>query len=109
LFAVAILLALAAARPMATVKTPRLQSTVILAMDISNSRGAKDVKPGRIGAAKLTASDFVRKQPSGVKIGVVAFGPSALIVQKPTFDHPAVVKPSTTCPWAAAPHWPMAS
>ena len=93
LFAAALaLLALAAARPMATVKTPRLTSTVILAMDISNSMGAKDVKPSRIGAAKLAARDFVHDQPSSVKIGVVAFGPSALIVQRPTFDHPAVVQ-----------------
>jgi Ca-activated chloride channel family protein len=93
LFAVALaLLAVATARPMATVKTPRLQSTVILAMDISNSMGAKDVKPSRIGAAKLAARDFVRDQPAPVKIGVVAFGPSALIVQTPTFDHPTVVR-----------------
>jgi Ca-activated chloride channel family protein len=93
LFAAALaLLAVAVARPMATVRTPRLQSTVILAMDVSNSMGAKDVKPDRIGAAKLAARDFVRDQPSSVKIGVVAFGPSALIVQNPTFDHPTVLR-----------------
>jgi Ca-activated chloride channel family protein len=86
------LLAVAVARPMATVKTPRLQSTVILAIDVSNSMGAKDVKPSRIGAAKLAARDFVRDQSSSVKIGVVAFGPSALIVQTPTFDHPTVLR-----------------
>ena len=77
---------------MATVKTPRLQATVIVAMDVSNSMGAKDVKPSRIGAAKLAARDFVRDQPSSVKIGVVAFGPSALIVQTPTFDHASVLR-----------------
>jgi Ca-activated chloride channel family protein len=93
LFAAALaLLALAVARPMATVRTPRLEATVILAIDISNSMGAKDIKPSRIGAAKLAARDFVSDQPSSVKIGVVAFGPSALIVQRPTFDHPAVVQ-----------------
>jgi Ca-activated chloride channel family protein len=93
LFALALaLLAVAAARPMATVKTPRLQSTVILAMDVSNSMGAKDVKPSRIGAAKLAARDFVRDQPSSVKIGVVAFGPNAVIVQTPSFDHPTVLR-----------------
>jgi len=86
------LLAVAAARPMATVKTPRLSATVILAMDVSNSMGAKDVKPSRIGAAELAAREFVRAQPSSVKIGVVAFGPSALIVQNPTFDHPAALR-----------------
>jgi Ca-activated chloride channel family protein len=93
LFAVALaLLAVAVARPMATIRVPRLQSTVILAIDVSNSMGAKDVKPSRIGAAKLAASDFVRDQPSSVKIGVVGFGPSALIVQTPSFDHPTVLR-----------------
>ncbi len=85
-------LSVAAARPMATVKTPRLQATVILAMDVSNSMGAKDVEPTRIAAAKVVASDFVHEQPSAVKIGVVAFGPSALIVQTPTSNHPAVLQ-----------------
>ncbi|MGO8864703.1 MAG: vWA domain-containing protein, partial [Acidimicrobiales bacterium] len=93
LFAAALaLLAVAVARPMATVKTPRLSATVILAMDVSNSMGAKDVKPTRIGAAERAARDFVGDQPSSVKIGLVAFGPSAVIVQTPTFDHPTVLR-----------------
>ncbi len=93
LFAAALaLLAVATARPMATVTTPRLESTVILAMDVSNSMGAKDVKPTRIGAAERAARDFVGDQPSSVKIGLVAFGPSAVIVQTPTFDHPTVLR-----------------
>jgi Ca-activated chloride channel family protein len=93
LFALALaLLAVAVARPMATVRTPRLESTVILAMDVSNSMGAKDVKPSRIGAAKLAARDFVRDQPSSVKVGVVAFGPNAVIVRTPSFDHPAALR-----------------
>jgi Ca-activated chloride channel homolog len=92
LFAAALtLLAVAAARPMGTVKAPRLQATVVLAMDVSNSMGAKDVKPSRIGAEKVAAKDFVHDQSSSVKIGVVAFGPSALIVQTPTFDHSTVL------------------
>ena len=86
------LLAVAVARPMATVETPRLESTVILAMDVSNSMGAKDVQPSRIGAAEQAARDFVGDQPSSVKIGLVAFGPSAVIVRTPTFDHPAVLR-----------------
>jgi Ca-activated chloride channel family protein len=86
------LLAVAVARPMATVETPRLESTVILAMDVSNSMGAKDVTPSRIGAAEQAARDFVGDQPSSVKIGLVAFGPSAVIVQTPTFDHPTVLR-----------------
>ena len=85
LFMVALaLLVVASARPMATIKTPRREATVVLAIDVSNSMAATDVKPSRIGAAKIAAEGFVREQPAGVRIGVVAFGPSAVIVQPPT-------------------------
>ncbi|MGD0808969.1 MAG: VWA domain-containing protein [Acidimicrobiales bacterium] len=86
------LLVIASARPMTTVKTPRREATVVLAIDVSNSMAAADIKPSRIAAAKLAAEDFVREQPSGVRIGVVAFGPSAVIVQPPTFDHAVVLQ-----------------
>jgi len=93
LFLVALaLLVVASARPMATVRTPRRQATVVLAIDVSNSMAAADIKPSRIGAAKVAAEDFVREQPAAVRIGVVAFGPSAVIVQPPTFDHAAVLQ-----------------
>jgi Ca-activated chloride channel homolog len=85
------LLGIALAKPMATIHTPRREATVVLAMDISNSMAATDVKPSRIGAAKLAANAFVKYQPSSVRIGVVAFGPSAVIVQPPTTDHAAVL------------------
>jgi Ca-activated chloride channel homolog len=92
LFLVALaLLVVASARPMATIRTPRREATVVLDIDVSNSMAATDIKPSRIGAAKATAEDFVRQQPSGVRIGVVAFGPAAVIVQPPTFDHAAVL------------------
>jgi Ca-activated chloride channel family protein len=81
------LLVIAFARPMATISTPRREATVILAIDVSNSMAARDVKPSRLGAAKAAAGAFVKEQPSSVKIGVVAFGPSAVIVQRPTFSH----------------------
>ena len=93
LFAIALALAaIAVARPMASVKTPRREATVILAMDVSNSMAATDVKPTRIGAAKAAASAFTREQPTSVKIGVVAFGPSAVIVRPATSDHAAVLR-----------------
>ena len=80
------------ARPMATVKTPQRDATVILALDVSNSMKAADVKPTRIEAAKTVARAFVDRQPPAVRIGVVAFGDSAVIVQRPTNAHADVVK-----------------
>jgi Ca-activated chloride channel family protein len=85
------LLVVALARPVATVKTPRRQATVVLAIDVSNSMAATDVKPSRIEAAKTAAVAFVRQQPSGVRIGVVAFGQAAVIVQPPTLAHADVL------------------
>ncbi|HTW08163.1 MAG TPA: VWA domain-containing protein [Acidimicrobiales bacterium] len=86
------MLIVASARPIATVKTVRREATVVLAIDVSNSMAATDVKPSRLGVAKAVAEDFVRQQPAGVQIGVVAFGPSALVVQPPTFDHSAALR-----------------
>ncbi len=81
------LLVVALAKPSTTVSTPRRQGTVILALDVSNSMRATDVKPSRIEAAKAAARAFVNQQPSAVRIGVVAFGDGAVVVQNPTTSH----------------------
>lgn len=87
-----VLLLVGAARPMATVKTPRREGTVILAVDVSNSMKADDIKPSRIEAAKAAAKAFVDRQPPAVRIGVVAFGDGAVVVQTPTNAHIDVEK-----------------
>jgi Ca-activated chloride channel homolog len=87
LLAALAVLVFASARPMTTIRTPKREATVVLAIDVSNSMAATDVKPSRLGAAKMAAQDFVRQQPAGVRIGVVAFGPTAVIVQPPTLAH----------------------
>jgi Ca-activated chloride channel homolog len=93
LFVVALsVLLVGMARPMTTVKTPKREGTVILALDVSNSMRADDVKPSRIEAAKMAARAFVERQPPAVKIGVVAFGDGAVVVQAPTNTHADVVK-----------------
>ncbi|MFP5370934.1 MAG: vWA domain-containing protein [Actinomycetes bacterium] len=80
-------LVVAVARPAATVSTPRREGTVILAVDVSSSMGATDVKPSRIEAARAAATAFVARQPDAVRIGVVAFGNGAVVVQPPTGTH----------------------
>lgn len=91
-FALALaLLVVAFARPTATVVTPKRQATVVLTFDVSNSMGATDVKPSRLDAARTVAKEFVRQQPASIKIGVVAFGQSSVIVQPPTTSHSAVL------------------
>ncbi len=77
-------LAAASARPHVSIPLPRLEGTMMLAMDVSSSMGADDVKPSRLEAAKLTAKALVEQRPAGALVGVVAFGQGGLIVQPPT-------------------------
>ena len=86
LFLIALTLMIAAvARPAAVVTLPSQRSTVILTMDVSGSMLATDVQPDRLQAAKAAAKAFIEEQPRDVRIGVVAFAASALLVQAPTF------------------------
>jgi Ca-activated chloride channel homolog len=86
-----VLLVVALARPEATVPEPRREGTVILAFDVSASMAATDVTPTRMEAAKAAARTFVERQPSSVRIGVVAFGGSGLVTQEATDDRAAVI------------------
>jgi Ca-activated chloride channel family protein len=52
---------------------------------------AKDLSPTRLDAAKVAARAFVAKQPSTIRLGVVAFGDSAVISQQPTNDRTQVL------------------
>jgi Ca-activated chloride channel family protein len=83
LLALAVLI-LASARPTALLTLPSHQRTLILAIDVSLSMRASDVEPSRLGAAQAAARDFVREQPSDVRIGIVSFAGTALLVQPPT-------------------------
>lgn len=84
------MLLLAMARPSAEVALPSRVATVILAMDVSGSMRATDVNPSRIMAAETAAKAYIKDQPRDVRIGIVAFAATALLVQAPTTDHPAL-------------------
>jgi Ca-activated chloride channel homolog len=74
----------AIARPAAVVTLPSAHETVILAMDVSGSMRATDVKPSRLVAAQEAARAFVADQPKTTRIGVVSFAATASVVQTPT-------------------------
>lgn len=78
------------ARPQMEVSLPKVVGTVILAFDVSGSMAATDLQPTRMEAAKAAALEFVKRQPSTVKIGIVAFSDSGLSVQPPTDDQAAI-------------------
>jgi len=90
LIGLAILL-VALARPNAVVSLPGLESTVILSFDVSGSMSAQDMQPTRMEAAKAAAREFAGRQPSNVKIGVVAFSDGGIAVQPPTKDQEAIL------------------
>jgi Ca-activated chloride channel family protein len=81
-----VLMILALARPAALVTLPSEHETVILAMDVSGSMRADDVKPTRLAAAQAAARTFIKGTPKSTRIGVVAFAGSAALVQAPTHN-----------------------
>jgi Ca-activated chloride channel family protein len=85
------LLAVGTAGPAASVPTPRASGTLILAMDVSQSMSADDVKPSRIVAAQRAAKQVIAAQPASVDIGVVAFEEGALVTARPSADHTRAV------------------
>ena len=84
------LLVVATARPQLTLPLPRMEGTVVLAMDVSASMAADDVEPTRMEAAKLLAKSLAERRPDSAMMGVVAFGEGGLIVQPPTDDDDAL-------------------
>src|SRR5467141_547798 len=84
-------MAIAVARPQAVVAVPSQEGTVILAIDVSGSMLAEDMKPNRMEAAKAAARAFVDKQSDNLRIGVVSFSTDASIVQSPTTDKGLVI------------------
>ncbi|WP_028312328.1 VWA domain-containing protein [Derxia gummosa] len=85
------LLLLAGSRPTARVKLPLQQQTIILAMDVSGSMRAADVKPDRLTASQEAARTFVRELPRDIRIGVVSFAGTASVVQAPTLSRDDVL------------------
>ena len=77
---------IAVARPIAMVTLPSEGRMIVLAIDVSLSMRATDVKPDRITAAQTAAKAFVKDVPSNIKIGLVTFAGTASVVQAPTYN-----------------------
>lgn len=83
-------LVFALCRPVAIVSVPTNQTTIILALDVSRSMLANDIRPSRIEAAQAAATSFIQSQKSTTQIGIVAFAGFAEMIQPPTSDQEAL-------------------
>lgn len=83
-------IAVAFARPVVAVAVPVEQASLVLAVDVSLSMGARDVAPSRIVAAQDAADRFVAIAPEGIRMGLVAFAGTALPVLPPDTDRGVV-------------------
>ncbi len=83
------LLAVALARPQSTSRGENVTSegiSIVLAMDISSSMLAEDLRPNRIEAAKKVALDFIDGRPTDL-VGLVIFSGESFTQCPITSDH----------------------
>jgi Ca-activated chloride channel homolog len=83
-------LAVALARPEATIATSSERATVVLATDHSGSMQATDVAPDRLTAVREAAVRFLDRVPDRVRVGAVAFDHNAAVLEAPTTDRAPV-------------------
>ncbi|MDQ3620679.1 MAG: VWA domain-containing protein [Actinomycetota bacterium] len=80
------------ARPESTIRVPREQATIVLALDASGSMRATDVEPTRLTAAQESARSFIDQLPDKFQVGVVSFAEQAQVLNQPTTDRVAVIE-----------------
>jgi Ca-activated chloride channel family protein len=83
-------LLLSIARPQATIRVPKGQTSVMLAVDVSGSMAATDVAPTRIQAAIAAGRSLIDKLPSNAQVGLVIFNSQAQVIAPLTSDKGSV-------------------
>lgn len=82
----------ATARPQAKALVPAARTAIILTLDVSRSMCANDVDPNRMSVAQDAARAFIRDQPGGTRIGLVAFSGFAEVIVAPTTKKEELLK-----------------
>ena len=83
-------LGIAVAGPNVIRNVPVEQATVVLALDISRSMQADDVRPTRLAAATAAARLFLERVPDRLRVGLVLFAGDVQVGAAPTADHDLV-------------------
>jgi Ca-activated chloride channel family protein len=92
LFLIGLTLLLAGfARPQANINVPKEGATVVLAIDVSGSMEATDVKPTRVQAARAAATEFLQKLPKKYRASLVTFSDHSTVKVAPTYEHDKVI------------------
>lgn len=65
------------ARPEATIRIPKDEAAVVMAIDVSGSMQAEDLKPSRMEAAKSAAQALVDSVPDQLQLALISFNAGA--------------------------------
>jgi Ca-activated chloride channel family protein len=88
-------LIIAMARPRTVDVSNKTKTTkgidIVMAIDVSGSMLAKDLKPNRMEALKLVAADFVEQRPND-RIGLVVYASEAYTKTPVTSDKPIILE-----------------
>jgi Ca-activated chloride channel family protein len=83
---------LALAQPARPVLLRRATGAVVVAVDVSPSMMATDVRPSRLAAARWAVARFARRLPEQIQLGLVSFAGTAIVTVPPTSDHELVLR-----------------
>lgn len=83
---------LAVGRPEAPLPWRENLTQVVLVVDTSHSMAADDERPSRLERAKALAKVFLRGLDPSVGVGLVSFGPQAVLVLSPSTDRRALLE-----------------
>lgn len=86
----------ALARPALSAVHREATSLILLVVDVSGSMNATDVRPSRLSAAEGAVDQFAEHVPGQVRVGLISFNESSIVVVAPTLDRTQIARGATT-------------